>query len=115
MEPFSSTLSLIVKFQVTVDYHIDDPAITILIGASYGAGNYGMCGRSYHPRFLFSWPNSRCSVMGPQQLGGVLDIIFRQQFQGQITPEMDQMAAQRREKMIQLVEKESSPYFTTSR
>jgi acetyl-CoA carboxylase carboxyltransferase component len=44
------------------------PAITITIGASYGAGNYAMCGRAYHPRFLFSWPQARVSVMGPDQV-----------------------------------------------
>jgi acetyl-CoA carboxylase carboxyltransferase component len=46
------------------------PALTLVIGASYGAGNYAMCGRAYGPRLLFSWPNSRCSVMGPEQLTG---------------------------------------------
>ena len=53
------------------------PAITIMIGASYGAGNYAMCGRAYEPRFLFSWPNHRIAVMGGKQLAGVLDIIKR--------------------------------------
>ena len=54
------------------------PAITIMIGASYGAGNYAMCGRAYQPRFLFTWPNHRIAVMGGGQLAGVLDIIQRQ-------------------------------------
>lgn len=54
------------------------PAITIMMGASYGAGNYAMCGRAYEPRFLFSWPNSKCSVMGAEQLSGVLDLVMRQ-------------------------------------
>ncbi|KAK0101858.1 hypothetical protein ONS96_005835 [Cadophora gregata f. sp. sojae] len=53
------------------------PNISIVCGASYGAGNYAMCGRSYAPRFLFSWPNSRCSVMGPDQLSGVMENIAR--------------------------------------
>lgn len=48
------------------------PHISIIIGASYGAGNYAMCGRAYKPRFLFSWPTGRCSVMGPEQLAGVM-------------------------------------------
>ena len=43
------------------------PKVTVLIGGSFGAGNYGMCGRAYSPRFLFSWPNSRISVMGGEQ------------------------------------------------
>ncbi|MFH1319597.1 MAG: carboxyl transferase domain-containing protein [Bacteroidota bacterium] len=54
------------------------PAITVMIGASYGAGNYAMCGRAYQPRFLFSWPNSRIAVMGVDQLTGVMEIIQKQ-------------------------------------
>jgi len=54
------------------------PHITMNIGASYGAGNYGMCGRAFDPRFLFAWPNARSAVMGGQQLAGVLSIIGRQ-------------------------------------
>ncbi len=54
------------------------PHLTIVMGASYGAGNYGMCGRSYSPRFLFTWPNSRSAVMGPAQLAGVLSIVARE-------------------------------------
>lgn len=53
------------------------PHITLQIGASYGAGNYGMCGRAYDPRFLFVWPNSKTAVMGPQQLAGVLSLVAR--------------------------------------
>jgi acetyl-CoA carboxylase carboxyltransferase component len=51
------------------------PQISIILGASYGAGNYAMCGRSYKPRFMFSWPTGRCSVMGPDQLAGVMQTI----------------------------------------
>ena len=51
------------------------PQISVILGSSYGAGNYAMCGRPYNPRFLFSWPNSRCSVMGPDQLAGVMGIV----------------------------------------
>ena len=54
------------------------PKITIIIGNSYGAGNYAMCGRAYKPRFLFSYPNSRIAVMGPDQLAGVMQTIGRQ-------------------------------------
>jgi 3-methylcrotonyl-CoA carboxylase beta subunit len=53
------------------------PKITILIGGSFGAGNYGMCGRAYSPRFLFSWPNSRISVMGGEQAASVLATVHR--------------------------------------
>lgn len=53
------------------------PAITIITGASYGAGNYAMCGRAYNPRFLFTYPNSRIAVMGPEQMAGVMQTIGR--------------------------------------
>lgn len=53
------------------------PHISIIMGSSYGAGNYAMAGRSYKPRFLFSWPTGRCSVMGPDQLAGVMETIQR--------------------------------------
>ena len=50
-------------------------SVTLLVGGSYGAGNYGMCGRAYGPRFLYMWPNSRISVMGGEQAAGVLATI----------------------------------------
>src|SRR3954447_4622869 len=53
------------------------PHFTVILGASYGAGHYGMCGRAYGPRFLFSWPNAKSAVMGPAQLAGVLSIVGR--------------------------------------
>ncbi|MGM1061192.1 acyl-CoA carboxylase subunit beta [Saccharothrix sp. Mg75] len=54
------------------------PHLTVVMGASYGAGNYGMCGRAYDPRFLFTWPSAKSAVMGPAQLAGVLSIVARQ-------------------------------------
>jgi 3-methylcrotonyl-CoA carboxylase beta subunit len=54
------------------------PKITMLIGGSFGAGNYGMCGRAYSPRFLWMWPNSRISVMGGEQAAGVLATVRRE-------------------------------------
>ena len=54
------------------------PHITVMVGASYGAGNYGMAGRAYDPRFVFTWPNHRIAVMGGTQLAGVMSIIQRQ-------------------------------------
>ncbi|KAL2848885.1 carboxyl transferase [Aspergillus pseudoustus] len=53
------------------------PHISIIVGASYGAGNYAMCGRAYKPRFVFTWPTGRCSVMGPDQLAGVMETVQR--------------------------------------
>ncbi len=58
------------------------PHLTLMVGASYGAGNYGMAGRAYDPRFVFSWPNHRIAVMGPKQLAGVLTIVARQKAEG---------------------------------
>jgi acetyl-CoA carboxylase carboxyltransferase component len=52
--------------------------VTLTIGGSYGAGNYGMGGKAFDPRFLFSWPNAKTAVMGPEQLAGVLSIVARQ-------------------------------------
>jgi acyl-CoA carboxylase subunit beta len=54
------------------------PHLTLMVGASYGAGNYGMSGRAYDPRFVFTWPNHRIAVMGPRQLAGVMSIVQRQ-------------------------------------
>src|SRR5712672_22650 len=56
------------------------PQVTIVIGGSFGAGNYGMCGRSYDPRFIFAWPNSRTAVMGGEQAAGVMKTVTEQKF-----------------------------------
>ena len=55
------------------------PKFTVLIGGSYGAGNYGMCGRAYSPRFMYMWPNSRISVMGGEQAANVLATVSKEQ------------------------------------
>ena len=57
------------------------PKITLLVGGSFGAGNYGMCGRAYDPNLLFMWPNARISVMGGEQAAGVLSQVKREQFE----------------------------------
>ncbi len=91
------------------------PAITIMTGASYGAGNYAMCGRSYDPRFLFTWPNHRIGVMGGKQLGGVLEIIRRESAakHGQSVDE-EQLAMAKQ--MIEMkIEQESDPFFASAR
>ena len=91
------------------------PAITVMIGGSFGAGNYAMCGRAYQPRFLFTWPNHRIAVMGAEQLAGVLDIIRREASarKGQAVDEaqLDFMKAM----IHQQIDKESSAYFATAR
>jgi acetyl-CoA carboxylase carboxyltransferase component len=91
------------------------PKLTVLIGASHGAGNYGMCGRAYSPRLLFSWPNSRISVMGGEQAAQTLLTVKRQQLasRGETLPEADAdaLAAPIRAKY----ESEGSPYYATAR
>ena len=59
------------------------PKITVIVGGSYGAGNYGMCGRAYGPRFLFTWPNARISVMGGEQAASVLATVRRENIEGE--------------------------------
>eukprot|EP00007_Cunea_sp_BSH-02190019_P007154 CAMPEP_0174240394 /NCGR_PEP_ID=MMETSP0417-20130205/18587_1 /TAXON_ID=242541 /ORGANISM="Mayorella sp, Strain BSH-02190019" /LENGTH=577 /DNA_ID=CAMNT_0015319479 /DNA_START=28 /DNA_END=1761 /DNA_ORIENTATION=- len=91
------------------------PAITVVVGASYGAGNYAMCGRAYEPRFLFSWPNSRCSVMGPEQLTGVMDIVMRRDAARRGIEIDEEVAAQRKAMMAGMIERDSDVYYTSSR
>jgi 3-methylcrotonyl-CoA carboxylase beta subunit len=91
------------------------PKLTVMIGASYGAGNYAMCGRAYDPRFVFTWPSHRISVMGGEQAAGVLTDIRRQgsKASGRDFDE-DNVEAIRREVEAQY-EEQASPYFATAR
>jgi acyl-CoA carboxylase subunit beta len=91
------------------------PHLTVNIGASYGAGNYGMCGRAYNPRFLFAWPNARSSVMGPAQLAGVLSIVARQSAEARGRPFDEEADAQMRAAIESQIEAESEPLFLTAR
>ena len=91
------------------------PAITIMIGGSYGAGNYAMCGRAYEPRFLFTWPNHRIAVMGPQQLAGVMDIIKREALIKAGQPVDEDKLATARVALENQIERESDCYFATAR
>jgi len=91
------------------------PAITIMIGASYGAGNYGMSGRAYAPRFLFTWPNHRIAVMGGKQLAGVLDIIQRDAAGKRGEAVDEQKLAVGKAMIEQQIDKESDPYYATAR
>ena len=83
------------------------PHLTIVLGASYGAGHYGMCGRAYGPRLLFSWPGAKSAVMGPAQLAGVLSIVGRQSAQSRGLPYDEQADAQMRELVEAQIESES--------
>ncbi|MEE2525159.1 carboxyl transferase domain-containing protein [Hyphobacterium sp. HN65] len=91
------------------------PKITVIIGGSYGAGNYGMCGRAYSPRFLFMWPNSRISVMGGEQAASVLATVKRDgmEVRGEDWSAEDEESF--KQPIRDLYEKEGSPYYSTAR
>ncbi len=91
------------------------PHITINIGASFGAGNYGMSGRAYQPRFMFAWPNAKLAVMGAQQLAGVLSIVARQAAQASGRPFDEDADSQRRQAIEEQIERESHSFFVTAR
>ncbi len=91
------------------------PQFTVMVGASYGAGNYGMAGRAYDPRFLFTWPNHRIAVMGPQQLAGVLSIVRRQAAERAGQPFDEEGDAQVRKMVEEQITKESYSFFATGR
>ena len=88
------------------------PHITLMMGASYGAGNYGMSGRAYNPRFVFTWPNHRIAVMGPKQLAGVLTIVARQKAGDAFDEEA---FAPMRDAFENMVEQQSTALFATGR
>ena len=91
------------------------PHLTVNMGASYGAGNYGMCGRAYEPRFLFTWPNAKTAVMGPQQLAGVLSIVARQSAASMGKPFDEDADAAMRAAVEGQIEAESLALFMTGR
>ncbi|WP_141732069.1 carboxyl transferase domain-containing protein [Oligoflexus tunisiensis] len=91
------------------------PKVTCVVGGSFGAGNYGMCGRAYEPRYLFMWPNARISVMGGEQAADVLATVKVQQLarQGKVLT-ADELAAIR-DPILKKYEKESSAYYSSAR
>lgn len=89
------------------------PHISVVIGASYGAGHYGMSGRAYDPRFMFSWPNAKSAVMGPAQLAGVISIVARGAAEAKGQPYDEEADAQMRAYVEEQIEKESLAYFTS--
>ncbi|GAA1907445.1 carboxyl transferase domain-containing protein [Nocardioides lentus] len=86
------------------------PHFTVLMGASYGAGNYAMNGRAYDPRFLFAWPNAKSAVMGPKQLAGVLSIVSRAAAEAKGAPYDEEGDAGMRAMVEQMVEEQSLPF-----
>jgi 3-methylcrotonyl-CoA carboxylase beta subunit/propionyl-CoA carboxylase len=91
------------------------PKFTIIIGGSFGAGNYGMCGRAYEPRFLWMWPNARISVMGGEQAAGVLATVKREQLARENTTLTAEEDRQIRQPILDKYELEGSPYYSTAR
>ena len=87
------------------------PHLTIIMGASYGAGNYGMNGRAYDPRFLFTWPSAKSAVMGPAQLAGVLSIVARASAEGRGQEYDEEQDRGMREFVEASVEEQSLPFF----
>lgn len=91
------------------------PMLTLMMGASYGAGNYAMCGRAYSPRFLFSWPNHKIAVMGGEQLAGVLDIIKRDSAAAKGKEVDEEQLALMKQMVSQQIERESTAEYATAR
>ena len=91
------------------------PKLTIIVGGSFGAGNYGMCGRAYSPRFLWTWPNSRISVMGGEQAANVLAQVKRDALE-----KLDKAWSQKEEEafkapILEQYARQSSAYYATAR
>lgn len=92
------------------------PKFTVVVGGSFGAGNYGMCGRAYSPRFMWMWPNSRISVMGGEQAANVLLTVKMQQAErGHSDGMSEEEQAAFRQKILDKYEQEGSPYYSTAR
>ncbi|HHF3022675.1 TPA: carboxyl transferase domain-containing protein [Vibrio diabolicus] len=93
----------------------DVPKFTVIIGGSYGAGNYGMCGRAYDPTMMWMWPNARISVMGGEQAAGVLTQVRKdaKERQGEVWSEQEEHTF--RESIIDLYETQGHPYFASAR
>jgi 3-methylcrotonyl-CoA carboxylase beta subunit len=93
----------------------ETPKITLIVGGSFGAGNYGMCGRAYSPRFLFMWPNARISVMGGEQAASVLSTLRREAIEGQGRSWSFEEEEAFKAPIRQSYESEGSPYYATAR
>ena len=91
------------------------PKITVIIGGSFGAGNYGMCGRAYDPRFLFMWPNARISVMGGEQASSVLVTVKRDQLEAKGKKLSDKDEQDIAQPILDKYEEEGNPFYSTAR
>lgn len=101
---------------VTAVSTVKVPKFTVIIGGSFGAGNYGMCGRAFSPRFLFMWPNSRISVMGGEQAANVLATVKQDQLKATSKTQMSEAElAKFKQPILDKYEKEGSPYYSSAR
>ena len=91
------------------------PKLTVVIGGSYGAGNYSMCGRAYSPRFLWMWPNARIAVMGSEQAASVLATVRRDQIEARGGTWSADEEAEFRRPIVEQYESQSTPYYATAR
>jgi len=91
------------------------PKITMIIGGSYGAGNYGMAGRAYSPRFLYMWPNAKIGVMGGEQAASVLSTIQRDKIEASGSQWSLDEETDFKQPILKKYEEESSAYYSTSR
>ena len=91
------------------------PKITVIIGGSFGAGNYGMCGRAYSPRFLYMWPNARISVMGGEQAAGVLTSIKIAQLKKKGVEVPPEQEAEMKRPIIEMYDRQGHPYYSSAR
>lgn len=91
------------------------PKITVVVGGSYGAGNYGMCGRAYSPNFLYLWPNAKTAVMGGEQAAGVLATVQRDNLEaaGKVWSQEDE--AKFKAPILAKYEKETHAFYSTAR
>jgi 3-methylcrotonyl-CoA carboxylase beta subunit len=92
------------------------PKLTVIIGGSFGAGNYGMAGRAYAPRFLWMWPNARISVMGGEQAANVLLTVKQEQLERRADPALTEVqAVEFQRPILEKYEREGNPYYATAR
>jgi geranyl-CoA carboxylase beta subunit len=91
------------------------PQLTVIVGGGYGAGNYGMCGRAFEPRFLFAWPNARVAVMGADQAAGVMETITRAKLEREGSSVDEAALAAMKAALATRFETESNALYATAR
>jgi 3-methylcrotonyl-CoA carboxylase beta subunit len=100
---------------VTAVSTVGVPKFTVIVGGSYGAGNYGMCGRAYSPRFLWMWPSARISVMGGEQAASVLATVRRDNIEARGGKWSKEEEAAFKQPILEQYDREGHPYYATAR